>query len=273
MVGAGLLAKKAVERGLTRKPWVKTSLAPGSKVVTEYYEKAGLTPYLEELGFYTVGYGCTTCIGNSGPLPEEISRGVSQGDLVVCAVLSGNRNFEARIHPEVKANYLGSPPLVVAYALAGRMDIDLATEPIGVGSDGEDVFLADIWPSPEEVRETVAGAIGEEMFRSTYADVFTGDETWREPPGSGGRALRLGSELDLRAPSVVLRRDAGRARSGRGHRRSALPRFNRRLGDDGSHLARRDRSSRTPRRGATSSTTASSARSSTRTDRAAGTTR
>ena len=182
MVGAGLLAKKAVERGLTRKPWVKSSLAPGSKVVTQYYEKSGLTPYLEALGFYTVGYGCTTCIGNSGPLPEEISRGVAEGDLVVCAVLSGNRNFEARIHPEVKANYLGSPPLVVAYALAGRMDIDLATEPIGVGSDGEDVFLADIWPSPEEVRDTVAGAIGEEMFRSTYADVFTGDDTWRGLP-------------------------------------------------------------------------------------------
>jgi aconitate hydratase len=182
MVGAGLLAKKAVERGLSRKPWVKSSLAPGSKVVTEYSEKAGLTPYLEELGFYTVGSGCTTCIGNSGPLPEEISRGVAQGDLVVCAVLSGNRNFEARIHPEVKANYLASPPLVVAYALAGRMDIDLATEPLGVGSDGEDVFLADIWPSPQEVQETVAGAIGEEMFRSTYADVFTGDETWRELP-------------------------------------------------------------------------------------------
>jgi aconitate hydratase len=182
MVGAGLLAKKAVERGLARKPWVKSSLAPGSKVVTEYYEKAGLTPYLEELGFHTVGYGCTTCIGNSGPLPDEISRGVSQGDLVVCAVLSGNRNFEARIHPEVKANYLASPPLVVAYALAGRMDIDLATEPIGTGSDGEDVFLSDIWPSPDEVRETVAGAIGEEMFRATYADVFTGDETWRSLP-------------------------------------------------------------------------------------------
>ncbi len=182
MVGAGLLAKKAVERGLTRKPWVKSSLAPGSKVVTQYYEKSGLTPYLEALGFYTVGYGCTTCIGNSGPLPEEISRGVAEGDLVVCAVLSGNRNFEARIHPEVKANYLGSPPLVVAYALAGRMDIDLATEPIGVGSDGQDVFLADIWPSPEEVRDTVAGAIGEEMFRSTYADVFTGDDTWRGLP-------------------------------------------------------------------------------------------
>jgi len=182
MVGAGLLAKKAVERGLTRKPWVKSSLAPGSKVVTEYYDKAGLTPYLEELGFYTVGYGCTTCIGNSGPLPEEISRGVAEGDLVVCAVLSGNRNFEARIHPEVKANYLASPPLVVAYALAGRMDVDLVTEPIGVGSDGEDVFLADIWPTPDEVRETVAGAIGEEMFRAIYADVFTGDDTWRGLP-------------------------------------------------------------------------------------------
>ena len=182
MVGAGLLAQKAVERGLARKPWVKSSLAPGSKVVTEYYDKAGLTPYLEELGFHTVGYGCTTCIGNSGPLPPEISTSVAEGDLVVCAVLSGNRNFEARIHPEVKANYLASPPLVVAYALAGRMDVDLATEPIGVGSDGEDVFLSDIWPSPEEVRETVAGAIGEEMFRATYADVFTGDETWRSLP-------------------------------------------------------------------------------------------
>jgi aconitate hydratase len=182
MVGAGLLAKKAVERGLERKPWVKSSLAPGSKVVTQYYEKAGLTPYLEALGFHTVGYGCTTCIGNSGPLPEPISAAVAEGDLVVCAVLSGNRNFEARIHGEVKANYLASPPLVVAYALAGRMDLDLATEPIGVGSDGEDVFLSDLWPTAAEVRETVAGAIGEEMFRETYADVFTGDETWRSLP-------------------------------------------------------------------------------------------
>jgi aconitate hydratase len=182
MVGAGLLAKKAVERGLTRKPWVKSSLAPGSKVVTQYYDRAGLTPYLEELGFHTVGYGCTTCIGNSGPLPEPISAAIAEGDLVVCAVLSGNRNFEARIHGEVKANYLGSPPLVVAYALAGRMDVDLATEPIGVGSDGEDVYLSDLWPTPEEVRETVASSIGEEMFRETYADVFTGDETWRALP-------------------------------------------------------------------------------------------
>jgi aconitate hydratase len=165
---------------------VKSSLAPGSKVVTQYYEKAGLTPYLEELGFHTVGYGCTTCIGNSGPLPEPISQGIAQGDLVACAVLSGNRNFEARIHSEVKANYLASPPLVVAYALAGRMDVDLATEPIGVGSDGREVFLADLWPSPEEVQETIAGAVGQDMFRATYADVFTGDDTWRSLPVPDG---------------------------------------------------------------------------------------
>jgi len=186
MVGAGLLAKTAVERGLTRKPWVKSSLAPGSKVVTQYFEKSGLTPYLDELGFQTVGYGCTTCIGNSGPLPEAISRAVTEGELVVCAVLSGNRNFEARIHPEVKANYLASPPLVVAYALAGRMDLDLASEPIGTGSDGEDVYLADIWPTPEDVQRTIEESVGEEMFRSTYADVFTGNETWRELPVPAG---------------------------------------------------------------------------------------
>ncbi len=182
MVGAGLLAKNAAERGLTRKPWVKSSLAPGSKVVTQYYDRAGLTPFLEQLGFHTVGYGCTTCIGNSGPLPEEISKAIVDADLVTAAVLSGNRNFEARIHPEVKANYLASPPLVVAYALAGRMDLDLLTEPLGVGKDGEDVFLADIWPSPEDVQRTIEATIDEEMFRSTYADVFTGDETWRKLP-------------------------------------------------------------------------------------------
>ncbi|HWQ24586.1 MAG TPA: aconitate hydratase, partial [Gaiellaceae bacterium] len=182
MVGAGLLAKKAVERGLRRKPWVKSSLAPGSRVVTEYFDKAGLTPYLEELGFHTVGYGCTTCIGNSGPLPAEISRAVAERDLVVCAVLSGNRNFEARIHPEVKANYLASPPLVVAYALAGRMDLDLVSEPLGIGADGEEVYLSDLWPSPEEVQRTMAEAIDQEMFRATYADVFTGDERWRDLP-------------------------------------------------------------------------------------------
>jgi aconitate hydratase len=178
MVAAGLLAKNAVERGLSRKPWVKSSLAPGSKVVTEYYDKAGLTPFLEELGFHTVGYGCTTCIGNSGPLPPEISEAVEEGDLVVCSVLSGNRNFEARIHPEVKANYLASPPLVVAYALSGRIDVDLTTEPIGQDEDGNDVFLRDLWPSPEQVKETIGRAISEEMYRRTYADVFTGDEHW-----------------------------------------------------------------------------------------------
>jgi aconitate hydratase A / 2-methylisocitrate dehydratase len=179
MVAAGLLAKKAVERGLARRPWVKSSLAPGSKVVTQYLDAAGLTTYLEELGFHTVGYGCTTCIGNSGPLPDEISRAISEGDLAVAAVLSGNRNFEARIHPEVKANYLGSPPLVVAYALAGRMDLDLVDEPLGTGSDGEDVYLADIWPSPAEVQEVIGSALRREMFEQTYADVYTGDERWR----------------------------------------------------------------------------------------------
>jgi aconitate hydratase len=179
MIAAGLLAKNAVERGLARKPWVKSSLAPGSKVVTEYYDTAGLTPFLEELGFHTVGYGCTTCIGNSGPLPPEISEAVDEGDLVVCSVLSGNRNFEARIHPEVKANYLASPPLVVAYALAGRIDLDLTTEPIGQDQDGSDVFLHDLWPSPEQVKETIGRAISEDMYRRTYADVFTGDEHWR----------------------------------------------------------------------------------------------
>jgi aconitate hydratase A / 2-methylisocitrate dehydratase len=179
MVAAGLLAKKAVERGLARRPWVKSSLAPGSRVVTDYYEKAGLTPYLEELGFHTVGYGCTTCIGNSGPLPEEVSAAIVEHDLVTCAVLSGNRNFEARIHPEVKANYLASPPLVVAYAIAGRMDVDLTTEPLGQDTDGEDVFLRDIWPSSDEIEKTIAGAVSGELFRGRYADVFTGDDTWR----------------------------------------------------------------------------------------------
>jgi aconitate hydratase len=182
MIGAALLAKKAVERGLQRKPWVKSSLAPGSRVVTDYYDQAGLTPYLEELGFHTVGYGCTTCIGNSGPLPEPISAAVEEGDLVVCSVLSGNRNFEARIHPEVKANYLASPPLVVAYALAGRMDIDLDSDPIGQGSDGEDVFLRDLWPSSQEIEETVATALDGGMFRKQYADVFAGDELWQALP-------------------------------------------------------------------------------------------
>ena len=182
MVAAGLVAKKAVERGLRTKPWVKTSLAPGSKVVTEYLAKAGLTASLDALGFQTVGYGCTTCIGNSGPLPPPISKAIEDEDLVVAAVLSGNRNFEGRIHPEVRANYLASPPLVVAYALAGRMDVDLASEPLGQGSDGTPVHLRDLWPSRMEIDATIRQAVLSETFRKTYSDVYTGDETWRNLP-------------------------------------------------------------------------------------------
>ncbi|MSQ41647.1 MAG: aconitate hydratase AcnA [Dehalococcoidia bacterium] len=179
MVGAGLLAKKAVERGLATKPWVKTSLAPGSTVVTEYLRAAGLSTYLDALGFTLVGYGCTTCIGNSGPLPEPVQQAIEQGKLAVAAVLSGNRNFEARVHNSVRSNYLASPPLVVAYALAGRTDIDLATEPLGDGSDGRPVYLRDLWPSQAEVSETIRTSIRSQMFRQQYADVFTGDERWR----------------------------------------------------------------------------------------------
>ena len=179
MVAAGLVAKKAVEKGLTRPPWVKTSLAPGSTVVTEYLDQAGLTEYLDALQFDLVGYGCTTCIGNSGPLPPEISEAVNEHDLVVCSVLSGNRNFEGRINPDTRANYLASPPLVVAYALAGRMDIDLASDPIGHDSDGEPVLLADIWPSTEEVARVVGECVRAEMFSRSYADVFSGDEKWQ----------------------------------------------------------------------------------------------
>ncbi len=204
MVGAGLLAKKAVELGLRRRPWVKSSLAPGSRVVTDYYERAGLQTYLDELGFNTVGYGCTTCIGNSGPLPDEISQAIAAGDLIACAVLSGNRNFEARIHPEVKANYLASPPLVVAYALAGRMDVDLVHEPLAQASDGRDVFLRDLWPSAAEIEETIASAIHSEMFQRTYADVFTGDETWRGlPVPEGDRFQWDDASTYVRRPSYL----------------------------------------------------------------------
>jgi aconitate hydratase len=186
MVGAGLLARNAVRRGLRRKPWVKTSLAPGSTVVTDYLERAGLTEDLDALQFNLVGYGCTTCIGNSGPLAPEISAAIAEKDLAVCAVLSGNRNFEGRINQDVKANYLASPPLVVAYALAGRMDIDLANEPLGEGSDGEPVYLRDVWPNAEEVKRVVGDSVAAEMFKRNYAEVFAGDEIWNEvevPPG------------------------------------------------------------------------------------------
>jgi aconitate hydratase len=178
MLAAGLLAKKAVERGLERKPWVKTSLAPGSKVVMDYYERAGLTPYLERLGFNLVGYGCTTCIGNSGPLPTEISDAIQRRQLVACSVLSGNRNFEGRINSDVRANYLMSPPLVVAFALAGRIDLDLTREPMGHNTQGLPVYLRDIWPTSAEVEEVLQASIKSEMYRRSYGAVFAGDERW-----------------------------------------------------------------------------------------------
>jgi aconitate hydratase len=178
MIGAGLLAKKAAERNLTSKPWVKTTLAPGSKVVTNYYDKAGLTPYLEKLGFNLVGYGCVTCIGNSGPLPAEVSKVVNENDLAVAAVLSGNRNFEGRISPDVKMNYLASPPLVVAYALAGSMDHDFEKDSLGKDQNGNDVFLKDIWPTPKEIQEVIDSVISSDMFRKDYASVFDGDQRW-----------------------------------------------------------------------------------------------
>jgi aconitate hydratase len=194
MVGAGLLAKKAVEAGLARKPWVKTSLAPGSKVVTGYYDKAGLTPYLEKLGFYLVGYGCTTCIGNSGPIIDEVSAAVNEHDLAVTSVLSGNRNFEGRINPDVKMNYLASPPLVIAYALAGTMDFDFETEPLGQDQSGQDVFLRDIWPAPAEIDEVIASSLNKEMFTSDYADVFAGDERWQSLPTPTGDTFEWDAE-------------------------------------------------------------------------------
>ena len=186
MIGAALVAKKAVEKGLTRKPWVKTSLAPGSKVVMDYYDRAGLTPYLDKLGFNLVGYGCTTCIGNSGPLPDEVSEAVNEADLAVVSVLSGNRNFEGRINPDVKMNYLASPPLVVAYALAGSMDIDITTEPLGAGTDGQPVYLRDIWPTAREIQQVVNEAIASEMYTDGYVDVFAGDDRWRNLPTPEG---------------------------------------------------------------------------------------
>ncbi|MEO3784600.1 aconitate hydratase AcnA [Actinocorallia sp. B10E7] len=199
MVGAGLLAKKAVEKGLTRKPWVKTSMAPGSQVVTGYYERAGLTPYLDKIGYNLVGYGCTTCIGNTGPLEPEISKAINDNDLAVTAVLSGNRNFEGRISPDVKMNYLASPPLVIAYALAGTMDIDILNDPIGEGTDGP-VYLKDIWPSPEEVAEVVESSISQDLFVKDYADVFAGDERWQ------GLNIPTGSTFEWDESSTYVRK-------------------------------------------------------------------
>ena len=187
LVAAGLLAHKALARGLRSKPWVKTSLAPGSRVVMDYLARAGLVEPLEQLGFFLVGYGCTTCIGNSGPLLDGVSEAVHEADLSVAAVLSGNRNFEGRIHPDVRLNYLASPPLVVAYALAGTMDLDLTTEPIGHDAAGDPVLLSEIWPSMEEVSETIRASLTSEMFRTRYASVFDGDQYWQQVPVAGGQ--------------------------------------------------------------------------------------
>jgi aconitate hydratase len=189
MIGAALLAKKAVEKGLRSKPWVKTTLAPGSKVVSDYYERAGLTPYLDKLGFNLVGYGCTTCIGNSGPLIPEVSKAVNDNDLAVVSVLSGNRNFEGRINPDIKMNYLASPPLVVAYALAGSMDVDLVNDSLGVDTDGNDVYLKDLWPSAAEVEQVIGEAITSDMFDTGYADVFAGDERWANLETPSGKTF------------------------------------------------------------------------------------
>jgi aconitate hydratase len=193
MIGAGLLAKKAVEKGLQSKPWVKTTLAPGSKVVTNYYEKAGLTPFLEKLGFNLVGYGCVTCIGNSGPLPAEVSKAVNDNDLAVAAVLSGNRNFEGRISPDVKMNYLASPPLVVAYSIAGTMDHDFDKDPLGKDSSGNDVYLKDIWPSPSEIQAVIDSVVSSDMFKKDYASVFAGDRRWTSLDTPSGKVFEWDS--------------------------------------------------------------------------------
>ncbi|MEU9193814.1 aconitate hydratase [Streptomyces hundungensis] len=200
MVAAALVAKKAVDKGLTRKPWVKTTLAPGSKVVTDYFDKAGLTPYLDKMGFNLVGYGCTTCIGNSGPLDEEISKAINEHDLAVTSVLSGNRNFEGRINPDVKMNYLASPPLVVAYAIAGSMKVDITTEAIGTDTEGNPVFLKDIWPTEAEVNDVVANAIGEDMFNKSYQDVFAGDAQWQS------LSIPTGNTFEWDAESTYVRK-------------------------------------------------------------------
>ncbi|HTV84005.1 MAG TPA: aconitate hydratase AcnA [Dyella sp.] len=200
MLGAGLLAKKAAAKGLKAKPWVKTSIGPGSLVVTDYLEKTGLLKELEKVGFYIVGYGCTTCIGNSGPLPQEISKGIAEGDLAVASVLSGNRNFEGRVHPEVKMNYLASPPLVVAYALAGSLDVDLSKDPLGEDTDGKPVYLKDIWPSNKEISDVIAGAINPQMFEKNYADVFKGDTRWNHIESPDGSVYKWSDSTYIKNP-------------------------------------------------------------------------
>ena len=248
MIGAALLARNAVDRGLARKPWVKTTLAPGSKVVMDYYEKAGLVPYLDKLGFNLVGYGCTTCIGNSGPLPDEVSAAVNEADLAVVSVLSGNRNFEGRINPDVKMNYLASPPLVVAYAIAGTMDIDLTTEALGTDADGKPVMLADIWPSPRDVQDVIDVAVNAEMFAKDYSDVFAGDERWTSLPTPTGQVFEWEDASTYVRKPPYFEGMSARPAAGRRHRRRARPRKARRLGHHRSHLAGRQHQGRLPRR-------------------------
>ena len=238
MIGAALVAKKAVERGLSRKPWVKTTLAPGSKVVSDYYDRSGLTPYLDKMGFNLVGYGCTTCIGNSGPLIPEVSAAVQENDLAVVSVLSGNRNFEGRINPDIKMNYLASPPLVVAYAIAGTMDIDLVNDPLGTDEQGHDVYLKDIWPTEAEIDEIVASAIGAEMFTDSYADVFAGDQQWQSLPTPEGEIFEWDPDSTyVRKPPYFD--DAGRPGAGHRHLRRPGAAEARRLDHHRPHLAGR----------------------------------
>ena len=273
MMAAGILARNANRKGLTTKPWVKTTLAPGSKVVTDYYDKSGLTTELEQLGFYTVGYGCTVCIGNTGPLIDEVSAAINDNDLAVTAVLSGNRNFEGRISPDVKMNYLASPPLVIAYALAGSMNFDFETDALGQDKDGHDVFLKDIWPDAAEVQKTIDSSISTEMFTKEYGAVFDGDERWRIAADARQRGLRVGREVDLRAQAPVLRRHDARDQPGRRHLRRARARQARRLGDHRPHQPGRQHQGRQPGRPVPAASTASTARTSTPTARAAATTR
>ena len=221
MIGAGLLARKAVAKGLTVKPWVKTSLAPGSQVVGEYLEKSGLQKDLDKLGFNLVGFGCTTCIGNSGPLAPEISKAINDQDLVAAAVLSGNRNFEGRVNPDVRANYLASPPLVVAYALAGSMYFDLVRQPLGLDKKGKKVFLKDIWPTSREINGMIRKTINKQMFAKKYADVFKGDAHWRKISVKGGLTYALGQEIDLRAEPALFRRHGRAPGAAHRHRRRA----------------------------------------------------
>ena len=239
MVAAGLVAKKAVAKGLTVKPWVKTSLAPGSQVVADYYEKSGLQKDLDALGFNLVGFGCTTCIGNSGPLPEEISEAINKNDLVAAAVLSGNRNFEGRVNADVRANYLASPPLVVAYAIAGTMYLDLVKQPLGVDKKGKKVFLKDIWPTSREINSVIKKCITRQVFQKKYANVFKGDCRLGQDPGQGQPDLHLGRPLDLRAEPAVLRRHGQEAAPDRGHRRRARHGPVPRLDHDRPHFAGR----------------------------------